>query len=72
MSSGFVVDTPVTVGVLEPLLLAVYGALVTAGSNGLVVFAPDTPNTTTDAASEEDKVPVNVTVTEVTVEVATA
>jgi hypothetical protein len=67
ISSGFVVVTPVTVGVLAVLLLAEYGK-PEFGSNGLLVFAPDTPNTTTAAASEEDRVPLNVTVIEVTVE----
>jgi hypothetical protein len=62
-----VVVTPVTVGVLAVLLLAEYGK-PEFGSNGLLVFAPDTPKTTTAAASVLDRVPLNVTVIEVTVE----
>ena len=72
ISSGLVVDTPDTDGALVPEAVAVAGRLA-FGSNGLVVFAPDIPKTITSPTSEEPRGPlVNVTVIEVTVELATA
>jgi hypothetical protein len=69
MSCAFKVDMLPTEGV--PLLpLALYGRPVWV-SNG-AVFAPIMLRTMTDAASEDERVPLNVTVIEETVEVATA
>jgi hypothetical protein len=71
ISSGLVVDTPVTVGSPVAEETTVAGRLA-LGSNGLLVFAPDTPMTMTSPTWLLPRVPLNVTVTEVTVELATA
>ncbi|MGA8903769.1 MAG: hypothetical protein WB661_02035 [Candidatus Bathyarchaeia archaeon] len=78
MSPGtFEVDTPVTVGAPVTVEVATAGRLA-LGSNGqsvpghVPVFAPDTPNTITSPTSSLARLPLNVTVIEVTVELATA
>jgi len=70
MSLAFDVDTPVTDGVPLPVLDALYGKPAFV-SNGAAAFAPDMLKTTTAAAFAVERVPLNVTVTEVTAEVAT-
>jgi hypothetical protein len=62
MSSGFVVDTPVTDGAV-PVPVFVYGK-PELGSNGLLVFAPDTPNATAESPFVASPAP-NVTVKEI-------
>jgi len=71
MSFAIEVDTAVTVGAPLVLLEALYGNPLWV-SNGVLVFAPDTPNTITSPTWLLPRVPLNVTVIEVTVELATA
>jgi hypothetical protein len=69
MSFAIEVDTAVTVGAPLVLLEALYGNPLWV-SNGVLVFAPDTPNTMT-APPSLARLALNVTVIEVTVEVVT-
>jgi hypothetical protein len=61
MSVGFAVDILATVGLPPVLLLAPFAA-EKLPSNGLLVFAPDIPNTMTTPGLEEERLLLYVTV----------